>query len=242
MKVPVRWLKELVPNDLPPSEIAQRLTMAGLEAEAVTEIGGTWDRIYVGVVERVEPHPNADRLVLATVNAGEHHLTVVTGAPNIREGQKVPLALAGARLIDGYSEEFRMFTLKPSSIRGVRSEGMVCSEKELGLSDEHEGIMVLADDAPVGAPLAEWLGDTVLEFEITPNLVHAFSVHGIAREVAALTDVALHPPPVADFSDVPEVGADLAVLEAPELCARYLAVAIEGLKVGPSPDWMVQRL
>src|SRR5690606_34219542 len=125
-----------------------------------------WDNVYVGLVEKVEPHPDADRLVLATVSAGEHRLTVVTGAPNIAEGQKVALALVGARLVDPYAETLQYRTLKPSSIRGVRSEGMVCSEKELGLSDEHEGIMVLADDAPVGAPLAEWLGDTVLEFEI----------------------------------------------------------------------------
>lgn len=241
MKVPVRWLKELVPNDLPPSEIAQRLTMAGLEAEAVTEIGGTWDRIYVGVVERVEPHPNADRLVLATVNAGEHHLTVVTGAPNIREGQKVPLALAGARLIDGYSEEFRMFTLKPSTIRGVRSEGMVCSEKELGLSDEHEGILVLDPDAPVGVPLRDYLGESVIEFEITPNLVHAFSMVGIARELGALIDAPVRLPELADLEAVPR-DPGLVIVEAPDLCPRYVGVVIENVRVEPSPEWLQRRL
>ncbi|MCS7050728.1 MAG: phenylalanine--tRNA ligase subunit beta, partial [Thermomicrobium sp.] len=106
--------------------------------------------IFVGVVERVEPHPNADRLVLATVNAGIHRLTVVTGAPNIATGQKVALALAGAKLYDGHSAEPKLVTLKPATIRGIRSEGMVCSEKELGLSDEHEGILVLDADAPIG--------------------------------------------------------------------------------------------
>lgn len=242
MNVPLRWLSDFVDITLPVPELTHRLTMAGVAVEKIETIGEGWDNVYVGLVEQVEPHPDADRLVLATVSAGKHRLTVVTGAPNVAEGQKVALALVGARLIDPYVEGLQYRTLKPSSIRGVRSEGMVCSEKELGLSDEHEGIMVLADDAPVGAPLADYLGDTVIEFEITPNLVHAFSVLGIAREVGALTDVALHPPPVADFSTVPDAGADLAILEAPELCARYLAVAIEGLTVGPSPEWMTQRL
>jgi phenylalanyl-tRNA synthetase beta chain len=242
MKVPLRWLKDFVDIDLPVADLARKLTMAGLEVEKIETIGEGWQNVYVGCVEKVEPHPDADRLVLATVTAGEHHLTVVTGAPNIAQGQKVALALVGARLIDPYVEGVQYKTLKPSSIRGVRSEGMVCSEKELGLSDEHEGIMVLADDAPVGAPLADYLGDTVLELEITPNLVHAFSVLGIAREVAALSGRPLHPPAVADLASVPKAGDALAVLEAPELCARYVAVAIEGLTVGPSPDWLVQRL
>src|SRR6185437_8255076 len=142
MKVPVRWLRELVAVDWSAAEIARRMTMAGLEAEAISVIGETWDNVYVGYVEKVEQHPNADRLKLVTVSAGEHHLTVVTGAPNIAEQQKVPLALVGARLVDGHSDEFRMATLKANTIRGVRSEGMICSEKELSISDEHEGIMV----------------------------------------------------------------------------------------------------
>src|SRR6185312_9684641 len=177
--------RELVAVDWSAEEIARRMTMAGLEAEAITVIGETWDNVYVGYVEHVERHPNADRLNLVTVSAGEHHLTVVTGAPNIAENQKVALALAGARLVDGHSDEFRVVTLKPSTIRGIRSEGMVCSEKELSISDEHEGIMVLDEDAPVGVPLREYMGDEVIEFEITPNLVHAFSMVGIARELGA---------------------------------------------------------
>ena len=130
------------------------------------------------------------------VASGERSLTVVTGAPNIAEGQKVPLALVGAKLWDGHSDEPKRITLKASTIRGVPSEGMVCSQKELGLSDEHEGIMVLPAEAPSGTPLKEYLGDTVLELEITPNLVHDFSVLGVAREVAALTAQPLHPPHV----------------------------------------------
>src|SRR5215216_3295163 len=137
MKVPMKWLGEYVETGLSPKELAHRLTMAGLEAEKIEEIGDLWDKVYVGHVHSVERHPNADRLVLADIEAGEHRLTVVTGAPNIAAGQKVALALAGARLIDGHAEGVQFRTLKPGVIRGVRSEGMVCSERELGLSDEH---------------------------------------------------------------------------------------------------------
>ncbi len=160
MNVPYSWLKDFVHTDLSPERMAQELTMAGLEAERISKIGADWSNVFVGEVLNVSPHPDADRLVLAEVVAGGHRLTVVTGAPNIAQGQKVALALAGARLIDGYSDAVKYKTLKPGSIRGIRSEGMVCSEKELGLSDEHEGILVLEDEAPAGAPLQEWLGDT----------------------------------------------------------------------------------
>src|SRR6185295_9774287 len=155
---------------------------------------------FTASVNSVERHPDADRLVLADVEAGEHRLTVVTGAPNIAAGQKVVLALTGARLYDGYSDSPtpEIKTLKPGMIRGIKSEGMVCSEKELGISDEHEGILELPEDAPVGVPLKDYLGDKVIEFEITPNLVHAFSVLGIAREAAAITDKPLHEQPMHD--------------------------------------------
>lgn len=242
MKVPLRWLSEFVETGLTPNELAHRLTMAGLEAEKITTIGDDWDKVYIGHVKSVERHPDADRLVLATVEAGEHKLTVVTGAPNIAVGQTVPLALAGARLIDGHSEGKIFKTLKPGMIRGVRSEGMVCSEKELGLSDEHEGIMVLEPEAPLGAPLAAWLGDTVIEFEITPNLVHDFSILGIAREAGALTDRHVTFPAVFDLSGAPRASGELVTIEAPDLCARYVAVAIDNVSSGPSPAWLQRRL
>jgi phenylalanyl-tRNA synthetase beta chain len=242
MKVPLRWLAEFVDTGLSPQEFAHRLTMAGLEAEKIETIGDDWDKVYVGRVDAVEPHPDADRLVLATVDAGEHRLRVVTGAPNIAKDQMVALALAGARLIDGHADGQVYRTLKPSAIRGVRSEGMVCSEKELGLSEEHEGILVLEAEAPQGAPLAEWLGDTVIEFEITPNLVHAYSMLGIAREAGALTDRPVTPPPIYDLDGAPAAPPDLVTIEAPDLCARYVAVVIEGLRVAPSPPWMQRRL
>lgn len=241
MNVPYRWLKQYVDIDLPPETLAQWMTMAGLEAEKLTRIGAEWEKIYVGEVMSVTPHPGADRLVLADIAAGQHRLTVVTGAPNIAVGQRVALALAGARLIDAYADDLKYKTLKPGSIRGIRSEGMACSEKELGMSEEHEGILVLDADAPVGIPLADYLGDTVIEFEITPNLVHAFSIFGIAREAAAITGAAMQEPELADLSAV-ERSDDLVRIEAPDLCRRYHAIVFDGVKVGPSPSWMVRHL
>lgn len=241
MNVPYRWLNDLVDTGLSAPELAHELTMAGLEAERIFHIGDTWDKVFVGEVMDLSQHPDADRLVLADVAAGDHRLTVVTGAPNIAKGQKVALAIAGARLIDAYSDELKYKTLKPGSIRGIRSEGMVCSEKELGLSDEHEGILVLEDIAPVGASLATYLGDTVIEFEITPNLVHAFSILGIAREAGAVSGSTIKPLDLADLSTVEQVD-DLVRIEAPELCARYAALVVEGVEIAPSPAWMTRRL
>ncbi len=241
MKVPLRWLQDFVDIDISPEELGHRLTMAGIEAETIEYLGAGWDNVFVGMVQRVTPHPDADRLVLADVEAGEHALTVVTGAPNIAVGQKVALALAGARLWDAYAETPKLKTLKPGTIRGVRSEGMVCSEKELGLSDEHEGILVLDPGAPVGATLQGWLGDAVIDFEITPNLVHAFSVMGVAREVAALTGRPLHSPVTLDLETLSS-STEAVTIDAPELCQRYLAVIIDGVTVESSPAWMVRRL
>lgn len=242
MKVPMRWLNDFVETGLKPKDLAFRLTMAGLEAEKWEQIGESWANCYVGHVVKVERHPDADRLVLATVDAAPHKLTVVTGAPNIKQGQKVALALAGARLIDGHSDSGEYKVLKPGMIRGIKSEGMVCSEKELGISDEHEGIMVLEDSAPAGKPLVEWLGDMVIEFEITPNLAHAFSVLGIAREASALTGAPLTQPSGVDLGSQ-QVGADsLVTIEAPDLCPRYMGIVLEGITVGPSPEWLQRRL
>ena len=241
MKVPLRWLSEFVDTGLTVEELAHRLTMAGLEAEKISVIGDAWDKIYVGHVEAVERHPDADRLVLATVDAGEHRLQVVTGAPNIAQGQTVALALAGARLIDGHADGQVYRTLKPSAIRGVRSEGMVCSEKELGLSDEHEGIMVLEAEAPRGAArrLARRHGDRVRDH---PNLVHDFSILGIAREAGALTDRPVATPDDFDLGSCHRVRPTSVTVEAPDLCARYVAVVIEGVTVEPSPAWLQRRL
>lgn len=258
MKIPLNWLKDYVDITLPVEKLAERLTLAGLEVESLTRIGALWerDKIFVGQVLAVTRHPDADRLVLARVDYGAAEpLTVVTGAPNLYgyvgqdlgggRGPKVAFAVVGARLIDGHSAERKIATLKTGKIRGIVSQGMVCSEKELDLSDEHEGILILPADAPVGVPLVDYLGDTILEFDIKGAFGHLQSVVGIAREIAALTGQTLRNPTPAHYLSTPRVAdADFAgiVIRDPDLCLRYSAALIEGVKVGPSPHWMQQRL
>ncbi|MCH8882747.1 MAG: phenylalanine--tRNA ligase subunit beta [SAR324 cluster bacterium] len=259
LRVPIGWLKEYVELDRSPEDLAERLTLAGLEVESVTAVGADWDRdkVRVGHVLKVEPHPDADRLCLATVEfGGEAPLIVVTGAPNIvryvAEGMpagplKAPFAMTGAELIDGHAGDGRKLKLKPTQIRGVRSEGMVCSERELGLSDEHEGILLLPEDAPTGTPLVDYLGDHVLEFDIKGGFAHLLSVFGIAREAAALTGQALRREVLQPGgAGAPAVTADPSYVKLeiadPDLCSRYVGLLIEGLKVGPSPFWLRQRL
>jgi phenylalanyl-tRNA synthetase beta chain len=190
MKVSLKWLYDYVNLSLPTQELAEKLTMAGSEVAEIVVIGDNWDGISVGQVTALEKHPDADRLLLATIDLGEESKTVVIGAPNLEEGQKVPFARVGAQLIDGHTGE--LVKLKPAKIRGIRSEGMACSEKELGISDRHEGIMILPPEAPVGMPLSQYMGDTILDLSITPNRPDCLSVIGIAREAAALTSQATH--------------------------------------------------
>jgi phenylalanyl-tRNA synthetase beta chain len=246
MRVSWRWLREYVDVDIPPRELAHRLTMAGLEAEKIEEIGADWDRDLVRVarVKEVRKIEGAERVVQAILALPEREVMVVTGAPNIAPGQMIALALIGARLYDGHRDDAALRTLKARPIMGITGEGMVCSEKELGISDEHEGIMVLPDDAPLGAPLAEYLGDTVIEFEITPNLVHDYSIVGVAREAAAVLGTTFRDPfPRWECEplDVPEAPG-IVTVEDTKLCPRYTAFLMEGITVGPSPDWMQRRL
>ncbi len=242
MRVPVSWLREYVSFDTPIDDLAHRLTLAGVEVGAV-ERTGDWDKVYVGEITRIEPHPNADRLRLATVNYAIGTLTVVTGAPNIKVGDRVPFALPGAELVDFHQDPPRKAKLRPGKIRGVESAGMVCSAAELGLGDDHAGILVLPPDAPVGTPLAEYLGETVLELELTPNRSDCLALLGVAREVAALTRGAYREPTV----EVPTSGrpaADSVRVEIadPDLCRRYSAALVENVRVGPSPKWLRDRL
>jgi phenylalanyl-tRNA synthetase beta chain len=243
MRVPMSWLREFVDVPVTPEELARRVTLAGLEVESLHRIGETWepDKVVVAQITAVAPHPNADRLRLVTVDLGRETKTVVTGAPNVRAGQKVIFGGLGTRYIDNHDPERKLATLKRSTIRGVPSEGMVMSEAELGLSDEHEGIIELPDDAPVGQPARDYLGDAVLEFEITPNLVHDFSVIGVAREVAALYD---RPPRLPEPRPAGWSAPDpaLVTIEAPDLCGRYVGAVIRGVRVGPSPRWLQHRL
>jgi len=241
MKVSLEWLKDYVDIKLASKELAEKLTMAGLEVRGIETLGGTWDNVVIGEVIAVNPHPNADRLKLATVNAGSGQITVVCGAPNISGGQKIAFAHVGARLMDGHTGQ--PMVLKPAKIRGVLSEGMVCSEKELGISDEHEGILVLPPEAPVGAPVSAYLGDVVLDLDITPNRPDCLSVIGIAREIAALTGESLRLPDV-DYEEAETSIDSLASVNvvSPDLCPRYCASLITGIKIAPSPGWLQRRL
>jgi len=241
MRVSLKWLADYVDLPLPARELAHRLTMSGTEVDAILSAGGEWDLISVAQVMAVERHPNADRLTLTTVNLGGERMTVVCGAPNVAVGQKVAFARTGARLIDGHTGELTV--LRAARIRGVESAGMVCSEKELGLSDYHEGILVLPGDAPVGTPLAEYLGDTILDLDITPNRPDCLSVLGVAREVAALTGGSVREPPYIYAEEGPPIEERASVeIADPDLCYRYVATLIEGVKVGPSPAWMQERI
>ncbi|MCX5736124.1 MAG: phenylalanine--tRNA ligase subunit beta [candidate division NC10 bacterium] len=254
MRVPISWLKEFVDVPVPVPELADRLTFAGLEVAAVERIGlpGSalpWDRerLLVGRIREVTAHPNADRLVLVTVEYGPDRVkTVVTGAPNLKvgdSGQKVAFALEGARLWDAYAETRQTLTLKGRKVRGVYSDGMVCSERELGLSEAHEGILLLDDDAPVGTPLADYLGDEVLELEILPNMARCLSVLGVAREVAALTNGRARVPRPAMLAEGEPISGKVRVTIAdPALSARYTATLIAGVRIGPSPGWLQRRL
>ncbi|MEZ4830485.1 MAG: phenylalanine--tRNA ligase subunit beta [Caldilineaceae bacterium] len=261
MLVPLSWLKEYVDLTTSTDELVERITLAGLEVGAVQAVGDWWDAetIGVGQVVAVKPHPDADRLVLVDVDYGAAEpQTVVTGAPNLYQfkGQsvaagtlpvlKVAFARNGAVLVDAYSDQTPRpkKKLKPAKIRGVRSEGMVCSERELGLSEEHEGIIILPEDAPVGTPLRDYLGDTVVEIELTPDMARCLSMAGVAREVSALNNVPLHLPadewqPSGDDNVADQVEVAIA---SPEYCPRYTAIVIRDVEIGPSPAWMQDRL
>ena len=252
--------------DLPGSiaPLVERLTLAGLEVGGVRlfglptpeglhvkqeDRGPVWlpDKIKVGKVLQVERHPNADRLTLATVEyGGSQPKTVVTGAPNLNvgdQGQKVIVALAGSVLYDGHADEKVLRELKPSKIRGVSSDAMVCSAYELGISDEHEGIILLEDDAPVGVPLADFMGDIVLDIDVLPNMARCMSLIGVAREVAVLTGQTLRLPPVAlQATGEPIEGKVQVQIEDPKLSARYAAALIQGTRIGSAPGWMQRRL
>ena len=241
MKVSLNWLREYVDVTLPPADIARRLTLAGHEVGEMQVIGGNWEGIVVGQIIEINPHPNADRLTLVTVDLGTERPTVVCGAPNLRVGDKVPFAHVGAQLIDGHSGE--VARLKSAKIRGVASSGMVCSEKELGISDSHEGIMVLPAEAPLGVPLADYLGDVIFDLEITPNRPDCLSVIGIAREVAALSGKSVSLPEVSYEETTPPIDQQVSVeIADPDLCPRYCATLITGVKIAESPLWMQRRL
>jgi len=241
MKISLNWLKQYVDTTLPPKEVARRLTMAGSEVKGQQVIGENWEGIVVGRITAVNAHPNADRLTLVTIDLGGSEETVVCGAPNVAVDTKVAYAPVGARLINPNTGEQE--TLKSAKIRGVVSSGMACSEKELGISEDHTGILVLSDEAEVGRPLADYLGDVIFNMDITPNRPDCLSMIGLAREIAALTGQTVHLPDASYEEVEPSVESQVSVeITAPDLCPRYCASLITGISIGESPRWMQERL
>ncbi len=238
MKVSLNWLRDYVEIRMGLKDLVNLLTMGGLEVEAVTSTGQGFEKIVVAEIQSIRRHPNADRLSLVEARTDQEQFSIVCGATNIREGQRVPLALVGAKLPNGVE-------IKRSKIRGQVSEGMLCSEIELGLGPDASGIMILNGNPPLGKNLGEALGlaDTILDITITPNRPDCLCVIGVAREIAALTDQRIRYPSLL-FSDTgSEIHQRTSVtLLDPDLCPRYVARMIEGVKIGPSPNWMRDRL
>ncbi len=243
MKLTYNWLKEFVnlptggAEDEGPQRIARLLTMAGLEVESIQATGQGRD-IVVARVTDVRPHPKADRLFLCTVDFGGDALQVVCGAPNVRVGIKAPLAKVGSVLPSGLN-------IKTATIRGEPSQGMLCSENELGLSKDHEGILILPEDAPIGLALFSYLGmdDWILEVGVTPNRGDCLGILGMAREIGTLTGAKLKSPPISPQTKDASLARLVQVrIENPELCPRYSARMVTQLELRPSPLWMRFRL
>jgi phenylalanyl-tRNA synthetase beta chain len=255
MKLPLSWLREFLTLEADTQELCRRLTMAGLEVEAVDQLTPSFTDVFVAKVLGVQRHPNADRLSVCDVDAGAAgRFHVVCGAPNVHTGMIAALARVGARLGGGVHGQGSgsledAVPLQAATIRGVPSEGMLCSESELGLSKDHEGIVELDREGKPGQPLQSYLElpDVVLDIAITPNRGDCLSIQGLAREIAALFGVRCKPPrlrPVkAPASPDSEGCVSVSVeLRAPELCPRYAALAMGNVKLGISPVWMRRRL
>ncbi|UFS69749.1 phenylalanine--tRNA ligase subunit beta [Geomonas sp. RF6] len=238
MIVTYNWLKEFVDCDLPPQELADLLTMLGLEVERMESLGAGMDDVVTAQVLERAQHPNADKLSLCKVSNGKETFAIVCGAQNFKSGDKVALAQIGAVLPGD-------FKIKRSKIRGEESFGMLCSERELALSDESAGIMILPEETPLGVPLFEALGlkDTIFEIGLTPNRADCLSVVGIAREVAAKLGTKVHYPGIAPVEEGAPIAETASVtIEDADLCPRYTARYISGCTIAPSPAWLAERL
>ncbi len=242
MKVPYSWLREYCDPGLSPEELADRLVMTGTEVERVTVVGPlSAENFIVGKVLSAEQHPDADRLRVCKVDDGEGERTIVCGAPNVAAGQTVAVALPGARMPGGEK-------LRKAKLRGVASEGMILAADELEIGEDHDGILTLDDGIAAGTPLSEVLplAEPVLEVEVTPNRIDCFGVHGVAREVHAISAAPLGPDPWAEEVAAEGAGeaSDFAsvTVEVPELCPRFTARVFTDVTVGPSPLWLQARL
>ena len=239
MRVSLNWLRDFVDIDRDPDQVAEDLTMLGLEIESVERMGEGIEQVVVGKVLTREPHPDADKLSVCTTDIGTGEpLTIVCGANNFQPGDKVPTAVIGATLPGG-------FAIGKRKMRGVESQGMMCSGSELGLGEDHDGLLILSPEAKVGEDIRAALGidDVVYEIEVTPNRADWAGMIGVARELAALYGKPLRMPDAAVTEGGEEAAALSSVtIEAPELCPRYAGRVLTGVTVGPSPMWMAQRL
>ncbi|MDE3112463.1 MAG: phenylalanine--tRNA ligase subunit beta [Chloroflexota bacterium] len=241
LKVPVSWLRDYVDVSVSSDEIAERLHMAGMEVDHV-ERTWDWDKIWVARITALERHPNADKLLLATVDYGDGRTRqVVTGAPNLAVGAIVPYAEVGAAYKDAHNDG-TMAVLEPKKMRGIMSEGMVMSALELGIGPDHEGILLLDPQAPVGARLRDVLGETVIQFEIAPNRPDALSLTGIAREAAAILGTPYRAPAMEPLPHRLDPSLLVVRIEDDDACPRFTAAYLTGVRMGTSPAWMQQRL
>lgn len=237
MKFSYNWLKELSETKKTPDEIKEDLTLHSFEVEKVEKLGTGLDMVIIGEVIKSEKHPDADKLSVAQVNVGSEELQIVCGAPNLKEGQKVSVALVGAKLPGD-------FEIKKAKIRGVESCGMICAPDELGLGDDHEGIMVLPENAGVGEKFVDFMGlnDSVLEIDVLPNRSHdALSYEGVAREIALLEERNIlneNKKLIEEF----KVDNQLKISIETEKCSRYIGAKISGIKISDSPQWLKNRL
>ncbi len=243
MQFPESWLREFCNPPIGTAQLADTLTMAGLEVEELKPVAPPFHGVRVGEIVSVEQHPNADRLRVCQVDVGQGTaLNIVCGAPNARAGIRVPCAMVGAELPPG--EDGKPFTIKVGKLRGVESQGMLCSARELGLSDDHGGLLELAAHAPVGQDVRTFLAldDTLFVLKLTPNLAHCLSVYGVAREVAALTGAPLKAP---SFPAVPATDASRLPVKvsAPDLCGRFSGRVVRNVDPkAKTPAWIVDRL
>ena len=243
MQFPESWLRAFCNPALSTQELADTLTMAGLEVEELRPVAPPFSKIVVGEIKQAEQHPNADRLRVCQVDVGQGNLlNIVCGAPNARAGIRVPCALVGAELPPG--EDGKPFLIKLGKLRGVESQGMLCSARELKLSDDHGGLLELAADAPLGQDIRAHLNldDTLFTLKLTPNLAHALSVYGVARELAAITGAPLVQPsyPALAVSSQDRVAVKV---EAPDLCGRFSGRVVRNVNPqATTPAWMVDRL
>ena len=255
MNTSLSWIKAYVPElDVTAQEYTDAMTLSGTKVEGYEELDADLDKIVVGQIDKIEKHPDADKLIICQVNVGAETVQIVTGAPNVKEGDKIPVVLDGGRVAGGHEPGQRVaggIKIKKGKLRGVESAGMMCSIEELGSNREmypeapEYGIYIFPEDTEVGADAVEVLGlhDVVFEYEITSNRVDCYSVVGIAREAAATFRKEFVPPVVTAVGNDEDVNDFIKVtVEDPDLCPRYTARVVKNIKIGPSPKWMQRRL